>query len=199
MATNSILGKLALGETKLGVEERKLIDYLPKFMQDYSEMNAIMEAEQPEFDLVWVKADYVFADQFILDATDYGVMRWESMLKITPKDTDTLDERKFRILTLLNQELPYTLTKLKEALTTLCGADGFVIDLQASNYHIDVKLAVGNHNKYQAVVELLTKMIPANLTHKVDQMYNNHIVLAKLTHNQLASYSHEQLRNEVLN
>ena len=181
------------------VQYRKLINYLPPFMQDYREMHEIMQVEQPEFNTLWDVANDVFADQYIQEATENGVVRWESMLNITPKNTDTLDERKFRILTKLYQELPYTIAKLKEALTLLCGADGFAIDLQASNYHIDVKLAVGNHNKYQAVVELLTKMIPANLTHKVDQMYNNHIVLAKFTHDQLASYSHEQLRNEVLN
>lgn len=178
--------------------ERKLIDYLPKFMQDYREMRVIMETEQPELDSAWLETDIVFKNQFIMDATEYGVMRWESMLRITPKDTDTLDERKFRILAVLNQELPYTMTKLKEALTTLCGAKGFSIDLQAAKYHIEIKLAVGNHNNYQEVVNLLNKMIPANLTQFVSLMYNPHRVVGQFTHEYLAKYTHEQIRNEVL-
>ena len=177
--------------------KRKLIDYLPKFMQDYREIHTIMEAEQPEFDSAWVQGENALADQFIMDATEYGVMRWESMLKITPKDTDSLDERKFRILTKLNQELPYTLTKLKEALTTLCGADGFSINVQSAEYHIEVKLALENQNNYQEVVNLLTKMIPANMTQTVQVLYNPHAVFTLMKHTQLASYTHDQLRKEV--
>ena len=177
--------------------ERKMIDYLPHFMQEYFEMRQVMESEQPEFDLAWGNAENALADQFILDATEYGVKRWETMLNVTPKDTDTLDERKFRILTKLNQELPYTMTKLKEALTTLCGADGYSINLQAASYHIEVKLAVGNKNNYQEVVDLLTKMIPANLTQFVQIMYNTNSVLGLMTHAQLAAYTHEQLKSEV--
>ena len=179
------------------VIERKLINYLPPFMQEYAEVQTIMESEQPEINDLWASAETAFADQYILDATVYGVKRWESMLGISPKDTDTLDERKFRILTRLNQELPYTLTKLKEALTTLCGADGYSIYLQHEKYHIEIKLAVGNHNNYQAVVDLLTKMIPANMTQYVKLMYNSHAVLAQFTHEHLSAYTHEQLRNEV--
>lgn len=177
--------------------ERKLIDYLPHFMQEYFEMQKIMEAEQPEFDQVWIESENVLSDQFILDANEYGVKRWESMLKVTPKDTDSLDERKFRILTKLNQELPYTLVRLKEALTTLCGADGFSIDLQATNYHIVIKLALINENNYEEVVDLVTKMVPANLTYLVQIMYNQHIMLMPFTHAELAAYTHKQVREEV--
>lgn len=179
--------------------DRLLIDYLPPYMQEYLEMRQIMSAEQPEFDLLWTACENALADQFILDATEYGVMRWESMLKITPKDTDTLDERKFRILTKLNQELPYTMTKLKESLTTLCGADGFSIDLQAAQYHIEIKLALGHHGNYQEVVDLLTKMIPANMTQYVKLMYNTHEMINLYRHMDLAAYTHNQVRSEVLN
>lgn len=179
--------------------DRKLINYLPPFMQKYLELRQVMEAEQPEVDDLWTACENALDDQFIMDATTYGVKRWENMLMITPKDTDTLDERKFRILTKLNQELPYTLTKLKEALTTLCGADGFSIDLQPENYHVEVKLALSNQNNYQEVVNLLTKMIPANLTQHVKIMYTRHSVLSAYNHNDLAAYTHEQLRKVFAN
>lgn len=179
--------------------KRLLVNYLPRYMQEYTEMNAIMNAEQPEIDDLWGAIEKAFADQYILDATEYGVMRWESMLNISPKNTDTLDERKFRILARLNQELPYTLTRLKEVLTNLCGADGFTIDLQAAQYHIEIKLGVGNHNNYQEVMDLLKKMIPANLTQAVSVMYNTHKAVGLCTHRHLSAFTHEQVRNEVLN
>ena len=178
---------------------RHLIDYLPPYMQEYLEIKAILQAEQPEIDALWSSVEKTFADQFIVDATEYGVMRWESMLNISPKATDTLDERKFRILTRLNQKLPYTLTRLREILTTLCGNDGFVIELQANQYHITIKLGVGNHNNYQAVNDLLYNMIPANMTRYVSLLYNTHQMVGLCRHMDLAAFTHKEVRSEVLN
>lgn len=179
--------------------DRKLIDYLPPFMQEYREMAVLMDTQQFEIDRLWTETDNGLSDQFILELTKNGAKRWESMLEISPKDTDTLEERRFRILTKLNQELPYTLRKLEQALTNLCGKDGFSIEIQAAEYHIEVKLAVGNHNNYSEVENILKKMIPANLTQHIELMYNPHRVLSRFTHGQLSAYTHDQLRNEVLN
>ena len=177
--------------------DRRLIDYLPPYVQEYVEIREIMKAEQPEFEAAWVACENALNNQYIRDMDVYGVTRWESMLGIVPKATDTLEERKFRILTRLNSELPYTLARLKEALITLCGIDGFTIELQAAQYHIIVKLAVSNKNNYDDVVDLLKKMIPANMTQYVEMMYNNYILVGLYTHEQLASFTHNQIRNEV--
>ena len=177
--------------------DRKLIDYLPRFMRVYKEMKTIMETEQVEVDNLWTEVENALSDQFVLEATESGVKRWESMLGISPKDTDTLDERKFRILTKLNQELPYTLRKLEQALTNLCGNNMFSVEVTAAEYHVEIKLGLVNKNNYQEVVDILKKMIPANMTQWVQIMYNSHNVLAGLTHAKMTAYSHEQLRNEV--
>ena len=179
--------------------DRKLIQYLPQFMQDYLEIQEITKAEQPEVDLAWDGAENALADQFILDATEYGVSRWEKMLGIFPKDTDTLDERKFRILAKQNQELPYTLRKLEQVLTILCGKDGFSVEVIYAQYHVLVKLALANEKNRQEVVDILQKMIPANMTQEVQIMYNTHRMLAPFTHRQLSAYTHEQLEREVFN
>lgn len=179
------------------VTDRKLVDYLPHFMQVYKEMKSIMDAEQVEIDRLWLEAENSLSDQFILEATENGVKRWEVMIGISPKDTDTLDERKFRILTKLNQELPYTLRKLEQVLTNLCGNNMFSIKVNAEEFHIEIKLGVANKNNYQEVSDVLKKMIPANMTQTVKIMYNSQTVLTKFTHAQLAAYTHEQLRSEV--
>lgn len=175
---------------------RKLIDYLPPYMQEYLEMQKIMDAQQYKVDLLWTAAETALADQFIQDATAYGVARWESMLDISPKDTDTLDERKFRILTRLNQELPYTLRRLEQVLTALCGSDGYSIRLIPNEYYIEVRLALENENKYVEVENVMRKMIPANMTQYVQIMYNTHGMLAPFTHEFLSAYTHDQLRKE---
>lgn len=176
---------------------RKLVNYLPPFVQDYLEMQEIMKAEQPEVDLLWDALKDVFADQYISDATENGVSRWESMLGISPKGTDTLDERKFRILTQLNQELPYTKRKLTQVLNNLCGADGYSVEINAAERHIKVKLGLSDQNNYTEVEKILNKMIPANMTKFIQIMYNSGAVLSQFTHSQLSTYTHDQLRKEV--
>ena len=177
--------------------DRKLIDYLPHFMQTYREMVTITDTEQVEIDRLWMDVENAFADQFIQEATENGVKRWESMLLISPKNTDTLDERKFHILTKLNQELPYTMRKLEQVLTTRCGAGNYSVEISPEEYHIEVKLALTNKNNYQDVEKLLKKMIPANMTTHVQIMYNTNRVLKQFTHAQLSAYTHDQLRKEV--
>jgi len=93
--------------------------------------------------------------------------------------------------------LPYTTTKLNESLTAICGAGNFSIDLQPAKYHIEIRLALTNINNYQEVVELLAKMLPANLTQWVQIMYNNNEVISQFTHRELAAYTHKQLKERV--
>lgn len=177
--------------------DRKLIDYLPIFVQDYKEIKAIMDAEQHSVEGTWNDAENVMSDQFILDATENGVKRWESILGITPKITYTLEERKFNILARLNEQLPYTLDSLKRVLTSLCGETGYTLKLNADEYELVVKLALGNENNIEAVNRLLKKMIPANIVTAVD-LFNTHIMLASYTHEQLSNYTHKAVREEIL-
>ena len=179
------------------VPDRKLINYLPLFMQKYTDIQKVMEAEQPEIDSAWTATENALADQYIHEATENGVSRWESMLGIPSKGTDTLDERKFRILARSNQELPYTFRKLEQFLTILCGANGYFIELDPANYNIQVKLALTSANNYQDVVDLLTRMLPANMMQTVSILYNRHDMLNQFTHAELSAYTHDDLRKEV--
>lgn len=177
--------------------DRLLINYLPHYMREYVEMQEIMNAEQPVIDEMWSQVDNLLSDQFLQDATEIGIMRWESMLGISPKDTDTLELRRFRISARLNQDLPYTLSKLKEVLTELCGVGGFYIALDALNYYIEIRIGLGNHDAYPEVEEQLNKMIPANMITYIKLMFNTHEIISRFTHEQMSVYTHDQLRKEV--
>lgn len=177
--------------------ERKLIDYLPVYMQEYKELQKIMETEQAEFELVWPEAENVLNNQFVEDSVNAGVLRMEAILNIIPKETDTLEERKFRVLVKLNEQLPYTMSTLKEQLQRMCGKDGFRIILNADKYLLSVKLALNNANNCQDVQDMLRRMVPANMIIAVS-VYNTYEMLSQHTHKQLAKYSHNKIREDVL-
>jgi len=52
---------------------------------------------------------------------------------------------------------------------------------------------------FDEVVRITRQMVPANLVVTVELRYNQHIKLAQYTHGQLSAFTHDQLRNEVMN
>lgn len=178
--------------------DRKLIDYLPPVIKNAAEFEAIMEAIQPEFVDVETAIINAFNDTFVNDATEVGVKRWEAILNIVPKSVDTLEDRKFRILARLNEQLPYTFRSLDDRLITLCGQNGFTMELFNDIYTLKVRIELVVKGQYEAVEQLLKRIVPANLVIDLDLRYNQHEKLKNYTHGQLSAFTHSHIRNEVL-
>ena len=177
--------------------ERRLIEYLPPFVGSYKEMAAIMEAEQSEFETVWTEAEAVLDNQFVMTATEEGLRRWEELYHISPKSTDTTEERKFRILSYINEHPPYTPETLKKTLSLMLGEEGYTLYLDMDRYEVTVRLALGNENNYATVVELLDKILPANMVRNVS-LFNTHRILSTFTYGELAQYTQDEVRKEAL-
>lgn len=79
------------------IREVDLVSYLPPFMQSYKEPVAALEAENPEFSLMWSATDRCLRNRFISTADEYGISRFEKMLKIYPTADDTLESRRSRV------------------------------------------------------------------------------------------------------
>ena len=179
--------------------ERNLIEYLPENLREVKENHAILTmAEQPEMVNLWDAMDDVLNDQFILDATENGVSRYEAIMKIAPKANQTLDDRKFAVLTKNNEQPPYTFAALKKKLELLCGEDGYSVTRDVKNKVLTVRVALTSKNNYGDVETLLERIVPANMVIDLSLMYNQHKMYEKYTHEQLHNnFTHEQLRNEV--
>lgn len=175
-----------------------LQDYLPPVLMTTCEFPLLCEGEQPEFDALAAGIAEVLDAQFVMTAPLRGIERYEKIYGIVPQDTDTLEERRFRILSRINTQLPYTVRMLHQRLTALCGADGYRITLTPAQYKLEVKVSLTAKRNLQAAQEMLDEIAPANLVVLCSLLYNQHSTLARMTHAQLAAYTHDQLRNEVL-
>lgn len=178
--------------------DRNLIDYLPQVLKEKRELKLTFQSEQIEIEKSWDALKNALNDQFVVDSTEYGVSRWEKILGIIPKATETLDIRKFRILTRLNEQLPYTFTTLKQQLEALCGSDGYSLTLKNEIYTIEVKVNLIAKSNFDDVAALLHRVIPANMVIDLKLIYNQQSTLSQFTHGQLQAYTHNQLRSEVL-
>lgn len=83
---------------------KKLQDYLPPILLKTYEFPLLCDTEQPEIDRLRDAADAVLDAQFISTAGETAIARYEKIFKITPMDTDTLDERRFRVLAKINAQ-----------------------------------------------------------------------------------------------
>lgn len=172
--------------------------YYPDILKEVREFQALAVAENPEMELIYTAVDEVMDEQFISTAKTYGVARLEKIVGITPKATDTLEERKFKLLAKYNEDKPYTVTKLNELLTTLCGTDGYVLEINNGEFTLKVKVALTSKKNKDAVSQLVERIVPVNMVISVELMYNQWQTAAGLTWDDVRGMTWEELREEVI-
>lgn len=146
-----------------GVMERKLINYLPYQAREFKEYKGITTGEQPEFELAWNYWQEVFDNQYIDTAGDYGLSRWEKMLGITPKATDTLESRRIRIKTRLNNFVPYTFRVFMQMMKYLADGEPFEVYLGPGTYLMRFVLQWGAQGKIESLEWLIQEILPENI------------------------------------
>ena len=178
---------------------RQLIEYLPPVIRNVREYKAIMNnGEQAEISALWDAVDAAFNDQFVSSATVNGVERWEKILDIKPRGTDSLNARKFRILSRLNEQLPYTLPVLKNMLQSLCGEDGYSVEVENDLYTLKVKIALVAKSNFDDVDVLLRRVVPANMIIELELKYNTWGIIKEFTWGFLKTKTWKEIKNEVL-
>lgn len=143
--------------------DRRLIDYLPPVIGEVNEIKLLMEAMQGEVAQLWISAEDTRKEAFFDTHTVYGISRWEKMLEIRPKGTDTLEERSYHILARLNERLPYTMRMLYEQLNGVCGKGFYRVQTDFDQYYIRVSVYSEKKAAIPSVEELLERVLPLNL------------------------------------
>lgn len=146
------------------IREVDLVSYLPPFMQNYKEPVAALEAENPEFSLMWSATDRCLRNRFISTADEYGISRFEKMLKIYPTADDTLESRRSRVQSKWFNTIPYTWKVLLQKLLVLCGDSDFEVtgDFKTGyTLYIDTDLEL--YGQVEELENIINTMIPENL------------------------------------
>lgn len=150
---------------------KRLIDYLPPFMQGFAEVKAVMRTEQPELDRAWLDIQVPLADAFIMDCDEYGIKKYESFVGVIPDPKDTLDDRKARVLIYWNNFVPYTYRVLVRRLNELCGAGNYEIYGSQENYELFLKTSLMLGGQMQSLEHLLIQMVPMNMNCGADNEF----------------------------
>ena len=178
--------------------DRKLIDYLPPVLQQTREMQAVMEGEQPAVAGLWDAWKTVLDALFVRYANEQGLARWERMLGIRPRGTDSMAVRRVAVLARLNEQLPFTERTLRLMLDGVCGPGGYTLEIIYREYRVFVRVHLWEKRAMDEAAALLGRVVPANMVIDLGLRYNTHRMLRPRLHRMLRGTTHRALREEVL-
>lgn len=180
--------------------DRKMIDYLPEIMKNVAEFVQIADAEQVMKEKLWEDVYKTFDEAFVSTQSKTGIERWERTLSLTPKDTDSIESRRIKVMGRLLSDIPYTTRTFKKTLDGLCGENGYKMSMDFDNNIINITLCLKMAQVINELAELSEAIIPAHIILNVAIDYNTHRTLsnAGLTHRQLKQYTHTQIKEAIL-
>lgn len=178
--------------------DRKLIDYLPPVLQQTREMQAVMEGEQPAVAGLWDAWKTVLDALFVRYANEQGLARWERMLGIRPRGTDSMEVRRVAVLARLNEQLPFTERTLRLMLDGVCGPGGYTLEIIYREYRVFVRVHLWEKRAMDEAAALLGRVVPANMVIDLGLRYNTHRMLRPRLHRMLRGTTHRALCEEVL-
>ncbi|MGR6907000.1 putative phage tail protein [Lysinibacillus sp. BSL11] len=180
------------------VREVDIISYLPPILHEIKEIIAIANVEKPVLDGLWQQIEDTLNNQFVITTNETGANRYEKMLKLNVPETDTIETRRFRILTRYQEQAPYTNRVLKQLLDSLLGEGQYELERDVVAKTLSVKIELTVKGMFDAVVLMLERITPQNMVLTVQLRYNQHSTLGRYTHAQLVAFTHKQLREEVM-
>ena len=173
---------------------KSLIEYLPCELREIREFIELFSALEPEVFFIQEEIERWYKNQFIKTADEEGVLRLEKIYGIKPKLNDTLETRKFKLLTRSIGILPATEVNLKNMLNILCGQDNFEFYINYEEFFIKIRVALAKKENFSDVSEVCRKTIPANMAVDLSLMFTQNQNISGCTHGFLSGYTHKEIK-----
>lgn len=139
--------------------EGRIARYFPSVFKQAAEFQALACAEEIEINRLWTASEKLLNAQFVLDADETGLRRWEKLLKL--KGKGSLETRRAAILLKLNDKLPYTMRWLKNKLDV--ALEGKEHGTQIDGYFLTIYSDETGIEILKAMREDIRLNVPANL------------------------------------
>ena len=159
------------------MDRKKLIEYLPDFMQKFSEIKELMRVSNIESDRIYPLIGKCLDEAFIEDCSEYGIRKYESCLHIIPDESETLETRKLHVMMRWYDNAPYTFRVLINKLNMICGVNNYDIDSDLENYSISISI-YGKPNTLE-IEQYIDSILPQNITHDIRSSIGS-VILANI-------------------
>lgn len=150
-----------------------LMQQLPIWFKPVLEYIAIMRAYGFTLDGVEQAAGQLQKNMFIQTADSSTLQYWERLLSITYRAGDTLDYRRQRILTALNQTVPYTVWDMRAELDALFG-EQYTLEVNPVECWVKVSTTSDRYGAVSLLRDVIQKWMPAHLYIYSNQQVTNY-------------------------
>lgn len=178
--------------------EVDILSYLPQILYEIKELQTVADIENPTLETVWDLVESVLNNQFILTADERGINRHEKILEIKSGATETLETRKFRVMSRYQEQAPYTYPILKGLLNSLLGEGKYELTRSAVEKWVRVKLELTVAREFEVVELLLERVTPQNMILHVELRYNTWNKVKSLTWADLFNRKWREVKDEVI-
>ncbi len=180
------------------MSEQQLFDYLPPSLQRIDGLGRVCGLEQAAFDRARAAHERVLQEMFPYICTTYGLSRWEKMLGVSPGVADSEERRRQVVLLRLAEQLPFTMRRLADIMARVAPEEQYYLELHPAEYLLRVRLSLIGKSYFRVLQDVLERTLPANLLLDLDLLYNRYGYLVGMTHGELSSLRHHDLREEVI-
>lgn len=167
------------------MSEKRYSNYLPSTVRDLQEFQKLAEIEGAVLEEEAAARDEVVNNQWILTAERSGLLRLAKMMGFLGAEVMETEALREEILYRWNSRSPYTYFHLQDWLDGCCGAGKYAAELERENYFLHLVLELCVKEKKDFLQKHLRKIIPANLTLKVDLNTNTYGKVGVMTHGQM--------------
>lgn len=142
----------------------KMKRYFPHFYDGYVEIDAIIDTEDKAFEEIGVNFRRAINNQFIKLADETGISAYEVLFDvIADPSTETLEERRDRLLNRVSVIPYYTTIFLRNRLDSLIGAGLYNLIIDYDNYTLYLESAAKNQLYYNEIAVLMSNIKPCNI------------------------------------
>ena len=142
--------------------ERKtrLQKYLPEFMTEFREMNALLGTENPEFDAIHKQNDATLNNFFIETASADAIARYERITGIRPAAGDSLKTRRLRLLLAMGRIKRFTIARLIDTAARL----GEEVEAELlTGFRLALDFIAADNENIEILMEEFRASLPAHL------------------------------------
>lgn len=149
---------------RYGLYRTRIGRYFPRYYEGILETDELIKVENDIWNNLYLLLNKAKNNQFIAYADEDGIYAYEQLFQIVADpETETLEERRFRLLNRIQTLSYYTMIYLRQKLDSLFGKNNYEIKMDYLNYTLYIKSNASNSFIYKESIATINKIKPANI------------------------------------
>lgn len=149
---------------RYGLYRTRIGRYFPRYYEGILETDELIKVENDIWNNLYLLLNKAKNNQFIAYADEDGIYAYEQLFQIVADpETETLEERRFRLLNRIQTLSYYTMIYLRQKLNSLFGENNYEVEMDYLNYTLYVKSNATNSFIYKESIATINKIKPANI------------------------------------